>query len=114
MKINNITENRFLRVVNEKFGTDLSSRFEKLSEEMEELFEAFGYQCHFEYSKSEITDNRYDLDHLKDELCDVYGILTHIAGLLGMNQREMLDTVLDKLKQRETDPEYKKQKQSVN
>ena len=42
MKINNITESRFLRVANEKFGTDLLSRFEKLDEEVQELFEAFG------------------------------------------------------------------------
>jgi hypothetical protein len=119
MSINNITEFRFFRVVTDKFGTILLSRFDKLEEEMNELFEARD-QLHDAYSSTvdfgEVEpERRHELmEHLKDEVCDVYGILTHIAGLLGMNQREMLDTVLDKLKQRETDPEYKKQKQSVN
>jgi len=108
------TEYKFLTVVDRKFGRDLLSRMEKLNEEVSELFEAYGdaYQSFSEETK--LTDNPELLDHLRDEVADTFAVITHIADILGMNQRDMFERVLDKLKQRETDPEYKKQKSIVN
>lgn len=109
--IRTITENRLLKVLDAKFGRDLLSRMEKLNEEVSELFEAYGDAYNGETG---ITTNPELLDHLRDEVADTFGVLTQVADILGMNQRDMVDRVMDKLKQRETDPGYKKQKQSVN
>jgi len=108
MSINNITEHRFLKVVNEKYGTDLFTRFEKLDEEFQELINANVWNLH-----EDVLENEQEaIDHLKDEICDVYAVLTHIAGILGMNHKDMLDSVLDKIKGRETDPEYRRYKEA--
>lgn len=101
------TEYKFLTVVDRKFGRDLLSRMDKLNEEVSELFEAFGDAYNGETG---LTNNREKIDHLLDEVADTFAVLTHIADVLGMNQRDMFEMVMDKLKKRETDPEYKKQK----
>lgn len=105
------TEYKFLTVVDRKFGRDMLSRMEKLNEEVSELFEAFGDAYKGE---TVLTTNPELLDHLRDEVADAFAVLTHVADILRMNQRDMFERVLDKLKQRETDPEYKKQKSIVN
>lgn len=105
------TEYKFLTVVDRKFGRELLSRMEKLDEEVSELFEAFGDAYNGETG---LTNNRENIDHLLDEVADTFGVLTQVADILGMNQRDMFERVLDKLKHRETYPEYKKQKSIVN
>lgn len=105
------TEYKLLTVLDAKFGRDLLSRTEKLDEELKELFEAFGEAYNGETG---LINNPEKIDHLLDEVADTFVVLTHIADILGMSQRDMIDRVIDKLKKRETDPGYKKQKQSVN
>ena len=109
--IKTYTEYKLLTVLDKRFGRYLLSRMEKLDEEVQELFEALG---NFYSGEKGLTTRETKLEYLRDEVADVYAVLTHIADILGMSQRDMIDRVMDKLKKRETDPEYKKQKQSVN
>jgi hypothetical protein len=104
--IPNISEASAVRVFNQKFGTDILSRLEKVVEEFDELTDAFGDV----YNGSGLMDNPEALAHLDDEICDLYGVLTHLASIRGLCQRDMLDSCLDKVRGRETDPEYRKQK----
>lgn len=109
--IKTYTEYKLLTVLDDKFGRDLLSRMEKLDEELKELFEAFGDAYNGEKG---LINNPEKIDHLLDEVADTFVVLTHIADILGMNQRDMIDRVMDKLKKRETDPEYKKDNWSGN
>lgn len=82
-----------LEYLNKKFGTVLVSRLAKLSEEYQELIDAF---------------HQGSREDFIDELADLNGVLFHIAGLLGISQDELLVMMIDKLKGREKDPDYKR------
>ena len=101
------TEYKLLTVLDDKFGREPLSRMEKLDEEVKELFEAFGNVYNGERG---LTTSETKLEYLRDEVADVYAVLSQVADILGMSQRDMIDRVMDKLKKREADPEYKKQK----
>lgn len=105
--IKTYTEYKLLTVLDDKFGREPLSRMEKLDEEVKELFEAFGNVYNGERG---LTTSETKLGYLRDEVADVYAVLSQVADILGMSQRDMIDRVMDKLKKRETDPEYKKQK----
>ena len=99
-----ITETSAVRLFNEKFGVDILSRVEKLAEEFDELTEAFGNV----YNGDGLMDNPEALAHLNDEICDLYGALTHLAAVRGLYHRDMLDSCVDKIRGRETDPGYRR------
>ena len=82
-----------------KFGIRLDTRFDKLKEEVNELFEAYE-----NYMKGK--DNK---EHLIDELSDVEAVLLHIRSIISEKSHEesILDAVL-KVKIREHNKNYKK------
>lgn len=95
--IPNITEHKATTLFDEKFGKDKVTRFSKVREEFNEMIDAF-----VEYLE---TGND---EHLRDELCDLQGTLSHFASLFELYQQEMLHASIDKVIQRETNPEYKR------
>ncbi len=82
-----------LEYFNSKFGTRISSRTRKLTEE------------HGEFVAAVASGKREDI---VDELADLNAVLFHIAGILGYTQEELLSMALDKVKGREKDPNYKR------
>jgi predicted house-cleaning noncanonical NTP pyrophosphatase (MazG superfamily) len=93
-----ITEARAIELLNKLYGDNPILRVEKLEEEIEELSQAI---INIEYGRESI-------DKVIDELSDCYIILTHIASLYGVHGAELLDIAIDKIKQRQTDPNYKR------
>lgn len=79
----------------EKYGNDLPSRIEKLKEETSELFEATSRPQEF-----------WDTFHVLDELADVTAVTYHIAYLCGMTLDELVKKAYEKVKRRETEPDY--------
>jgi len=86
-------EHKAINLFNDKFGTDVKSRFEKVKEEFNELIEAF---------------NSCNLEHIKDEICDCQATLSHFASLHNLYNKNMLETAIDKVIKRETNPNYKR------
>ena len=82
-----------LEYFNKKFDTDLSRRLRKFREEYEEFLHAFTFE---------------DRESQVDELADMVGVLFHIAGIYGYDFDELLAMVVDKVKGREKDPNYKR------
>lgn len=82
-----------------KFGIRLDTRFDKLREEVDELFESYE-----NYMKGNGTK-----DHVIDELSDVEAVLLHIRSIISYKSHEesILDAVL-KVKIREHNKNYKK------
>jgi hypothetical protein len=102
----NIAEHTFTQMCDKKFGTNLKSRFFKLKEEFEELEEALN-----EYLEiPSFGQSEQRLAHLKDETSDLYSVLSHFAHLLGLYQAELLEMSEDKVKGREIDPNYKRER----
>jgi NTP pyrophosphatase (non-canonical NTP hydrolase) len=98
--IPDIAESRAIRLFNEHFSNNLSTRYDKLMEEIKELDEAIK-----EYENKKTPET---LAHLFDELSDVQGVFTHLASLVGLYQREMLNSCIDKVKGRMIDPNYRR------
>ena len=95
---------KILEMLNEKYGTNLNARFEKLAEEYNELADAVDEvpgTLTLEHCISFIRD-------FVDELSDVNVIIFHMAGILGLSQDELLAMAVDKIKGRDTDPNYKR------
>lgn len=88
-----------LEYLNKKYGTSIDSRMRKLEEEFNELKEA---------AEKDIFKNTENLADFVDELADLNGVLFHIAGILGYSQDELMAMVMDKIKGREVDPNYKR------
>lgn len=88
-----------LEYLNKKYGTSVDSRMRKLEEEFNELKEA---------AEKDIFKNTENLADFVDELADLNGVLFHIAGILGYSQDELMAMVMDKIKGREVDPNYKR------
>lgn len=95
--IPNITEHKAITLFDEKFGKDKVTRFSKVREEFNEMTDAF-----VEFLE---TGNA---EHLRDEICDLQATVTHLASLFELYQQEMLHASIDKVIQRETNPEYKR------
>ena len=85
-----------------KFGNRVDTRFDKLKEEVCELFEAYK-----EHMSGEGT-----LEHLIEEVSDVEAVLSHIRCIMSEKTHE--ESILDalfKVKIREYNPNFKKQKE---
>jgi len=102
--IPSITEARTVKVFNQEFGTDILSRMEKLAEEFEELTQAFSDV----YNGDGLGNDPERLAHLDDEIGDLYGVITHLASLRGLFQRDMLDGCLDKVVGRKKNQNYRR------
>lgn len=89
-----------LDYLNARYGQRILPRFDKLAEEYNELVEAL------EQYKDEPTVER--LDDVIDELADVNILIYHIAGLLSLTQDDLVRIAADKIKGRETNPNYKR------
>ena len=94
-----------LKMLDAKYGTDLSLRLEKLAEECNELQEAANKNVPNPLTIEHCVD--YTRDVL-DELSDVNILIFHIAGIIGVSQDELLSMAVDKIKGREKDPNYKR------
>lgn len=95
----NITEYRFIELINNKYGVDMVEQFGKIEEEFNELRHAFA-----EYNQSKGKS----IEQLKDGCSDLYSSVTYFSHLLGLYQPELLNMAVDKIKTREKDPNYKR------
>ena len=95
-----VNKTTLLENLNQRFGTELASRFRKLKEEFGELMEVV--------EKGEYENNSEDYEDLLDEFADLTGVMFHISGILGKSQEELLAMVIDKLRGRDLDPNYKR------
>ena len=102
----NVSESKAIKLFNEKFGCEFMSRLKKFNEEVTELNEAIEIYNTLKDAKPELVDDM--LEHIDDELSDVQGTFTHLASIRNMYQSDMLDNCIDKLKQRETNQDYKR------
>jgi len=87
-----------LEYLNKRFGKEMVSRMAKLSEEFEELQNAFHYGSREDFI---------------DELADLNGVLYHITGIMGLDQDELLKMMMDKISGREKDPDYKRKHRHI-
>lgn len=106
MKVRDITEARAVDLFTKKFGNDFMTRLKKFNEEVAELNEAVEIYNTLKDVQPELIVDM--LEHIDDELCDVQGTFSHLSSIRGMYQKEMLESCLDKVKQRETNPDYKR------
>ena len=92
------TEKDFLKFFNQKYGTEIISRLDKLQEECQELNDAI----------AGFTMGDNGIAEIKDEMSDVLALITHVCDIVGTNTRQLLFEALDKAKGREKDPDYKR------
>ena len=92
------TERDLLKLFNRKYGREIISRLDKLSEESQELTEAIA--CY------EMGDNF--LADIRDEMADVVAVIAHICDIIGTDTRELLQQAYEKVQGREKDPNYKR------
>ena len=92
------------KIFDEKFGNNVLTRFRKLREEFNELLEA--YEKYIEIPS--FGKAKENAEHVKDELADLNAVLFHIATIFELDNKTMLLMALDKVKGRETDPNYKR------
>jgi hypothetical protein len=95
-----ITEARIHKFLTEKYGNDTVSRAKKVEEEHTEFQEAL-----IKYKNNPIEKN---LLHLRDEMSDLYVTVSHAASTIEMYHRELLEMGVDKIKEREINPNYKR------
>jgi hypothetical protein len=95
-----ITENRAIALFEKKYGTGgIAGRVRKLKEEFAELMEAIDEQN---------NDPKIGAPHVRDEISDLYCVLSHLASMYGMYHQELLEMGIDKVTTRETNPDYKR------
>ncbi|MDP4201458.1 MAG: hypothetical protein Q8861_02085 [Bacteroidota bacterium] len=92
------TEKLAIDIFSNRYGTNLNSRFEKLKEESDELIEA--------YNDYMLGDGTYE--HVIDELGDVKAVLTHISGILQIDQDKLLLDAIIKSEVRQHIPNFKR------
>ena len=102
----NLDEECAIQIFSEKYGTDFMTRLAKLNEEVAELNEAIEIYNTLKDVRPEIVKDL--LEHIDDELSDVQGTFTHLASLRLKFQQEMLINCIDKVKGRQTNPDYKR------
>ena len=95
-----ITEARAIDLLNDIYGTNLGFRLKKLEEEQKELYDAIN--CYLE------EPTQKNAEKVKDELADCEVIKTQIGSFFEVYQKELLDIAIDKIKQRQIDPNYKR------
>lgn len=86
---------------NELFGTNIASRCRKMEEEFNE------YKAAVKHAMPEFDDPGR-MNAVIDELADLNAVVFHSAALLGIPQRDLLEMAYDKVKGRQTDPNYKR------
>jgi len=94
-----IIEKKAIKLFNTKYGISKESRYRKVCEEFKELTEAFNYYVN--------DPNKHTEEHLIDEISDVYTTVTHLASCFGLNHERLLQIAIDKIHERENNPEYK-------
>lgn len=86
---------------NELFGTNIASRCRKMEEEFNE------YKAAVKHALPEFDDPGR-MNAVIDELADLNAVVFHSAVILGISQRDLLEMAYDKVKGRQTDPNYKR------
>lgn len=92
---------RIINLFNELFGTNIASRCRKMEEEFNEYKEAVKQAM-------PTFDDTERMNAVIDELADLNAIVFHSAAILGLTQRDLLEMAYDKVKGRQTDPNYKR------
>jgi hypothetical protein len=86
---------------NELFGTNIASRCRKMEEEFNE------YKAAVKHALPEFDDPGR-MNAVIDELADLNAVVFHSAAILGIPQQELLEMAYDKVKERQTNPMYKR------
>lgn len=86
---------------NELFGTNIASRCRKMEEEFNEYKEAVKHAM-------PTFDDPGRMNAVIDELADLNAVVFHSAAILGIPQRDLLEMAYDKVKGRQTAPNYKR------
>jgi predicted house-cleaning noncanonical NTP pyrophosphatase (MazG superfamily) len=94
-----ITE--IMLLFNELFGTNIASRCRKMEEEFNEYKEVVR-------AAMPTFDDPAQMNAVIDELADLNAVVFHSATILGATQRDLLEMAYDKVKGRQTDPNYKR------
>ena len=89
-----------VKMLNERFGTDIYMRCKKLNEEVNELFQVV------RNSGGKVLTEFADIVDFVDELADVNVVLHHIAAITGFTQTELLTIATNKIEGREKDPNF--------
>lgn len=92
---------QIILLFNELFGTNIASRCRKMEEEFNEYKEAVKHAM-------PTFDDPGRMNAVIDELADLNAIVFHSAAILGIPQRDLLEMAYDKVKGRQTDPNYKR------
>lgn len=101
--LKSVTESRAFDLFDKEFGTDIFSRFKKVSEEFHELEAVM-----FEIQSSESHPTPEQLEHLADETSDLYATVSHLGKLQELYHVELLCMAMDKVQTRKTNPNYKR------
>lgn len=90
-----------VELFNELFGTNIASRCRKIEEEFNEYKEAVKHAM-------PTFNDPGQMNVVIDELADLNAVVFHSAAILGISQRDLLEMAYDKVKGRQTDPNYKR------
>lgn len=104
-------EKTAISLFNEQFGQDVSSRFSKVVEEFGETRQAL--QVVLAQDPDDKDKVEANVSHLKDEISDLYATVTHFASLFGLSHYQLLEVAIDKVKRRQSDPNYKRYKMKL-
>lgn len=104
-------EKTAISLFNEQFGQDVSSRFNKIEEEFGETRQAL--QVVLAQDPDDKDKVKTNISHLKDEISDLYATVTHFASLFGLSHYQLLEMAIDKVKRRQSDPNYKRYKMKL-
>lgn len=91
-------EKDFLKFCNQKYGTEIVSRLDKLQEECQELNDAI----------AGFTMGDNGIAEVRDEMSDVLAVITHVSDIIGTDTRQLLYDALDKIQGRQKNPDYKR------
>lgn len=92
---------QIILLFNELFGTNIASRCRKIEGEFNEYKEAVKHAM-------PTFDDPGRMNAVIDELADLNAVVFHSAAILGIPQRDLLEMAYDKVKGRQTDPNYKR------
>lgn len=98
---------KIMELFNELFGTNIASRCRKIEEEFNEYKEVVR-------AAMPTFDDPAQMNAVIDELADLNAVVFHSAAILGITQRELLEMAYDKVKGRQTDPNYKRTHPHIN
>ena len=98
MKTKKRNEMQLIDFHSKKYGTEIVSRLEKLSEETQELTKAI----------AGFTMGDNGIAEVKDEMGDVLSVMLHVCSIIGTDFRELMNEAYDKVQGREKNPNYKR------